>query len=93
MKVTSKKADYELAQGKQKQRLKDKISFEGASKMINSAIFGQIIILVVLIPVLTLTGVEGKMFKPMALTFGFAIIGAMILGLTWVPVAAALFLK
>ncbi|MGM0408531.1 MAG: CusA/CzcA family heavy metal efflux RND transporter, partial [Bacteroidota bacterium] len=93
LKVTSKKADYELAHGKQKQRLKDKISFEGASKMINSAIFGQIIILVVLIPVLTLTGVEGKMFKPMALTFGFAIIGAMILGLTWVPVAAALFLK
>jgi heavy metal efflux system protein len=93
LKVTSKKAEYELATGKQKKLLLNKISFEGASKMINSAIFGQIIILVVLIPVLTFTGVEGKMFSPMALTFSFAIIGAMILGLTWVPVAAAMFLK
>ncbi len=93
LRVTSKKAEYELSTGKQKKLLLNKISFEGASKMINSAIFGQIIILVVLIPVLTLTGVEGKMFRPMALTFSFAIIGAMILGLTWVPVAAAMFLK
>jgi len=93
LRVTRQKAEYELASGKQKTLLLNKISYEGASKMINSAIFGQIIILVVLIPVLTLTGVEGKMFRPMALTFSFAIIGAMILGLTWVPVAASLFLK
>jgi cobalt-zinc-cadmium resistance protein CzcA len=93
LRVTQQKADYELAEGKQRTLLLNKISFEGASKMINSAIFGQLIILVVLIPVLTLTGVEGKMFRPMALTFSFAILGAMILGLTWVPVAASLFLK
>jgi heavy metal efflux system protein len=71
----------------------DKISFEGASKMMKSAIFGQVIILIVFIPILSLSGVEGKMFHPMALSFSFAIIGAMVMGLTWLPVASALFLK
>ena len=59
----------------------------------NSAIFGQLIILIVFIPILSLSGVEGKMFKPMALTFSFALIGAMLLCFTYVPVAASLFLK
>ena len=59
----------------------------------NSAIFGQLIILIVFIPVLSLSGVEGKMFRPMALTFSFALIGAMILCFTYVPVMSALFLK
>src|SRR5690606_26474423 len=54
---------------------------------------GQLIILLVFIPILTLSGVEGKMFRPMALTFSFALIGAIILCFTYVPVAAALFLK
>ncbi len=76
-----------------KQALKDEITFTGASKMMNSAIFGQLIILIVFIPILSLSGVEGKMFKPMALTFSFALIGAMILCFTYVPVVAALFLK
>ncbi|MCG2460002.1 CusA/CzcA family heavy metal efflux RND transporter [Flavobacteriaceae bacterium F89] len=81
-------------EGKQaKQSLKDKIAFDGASKMMNSAIFGQLIILIVFIPILSLSGVEGKMFRPMALTFSFALIGAMILCFTYVPVAASLFLK
>lgn len=93
LQITARKSDYDLSHGKQRQLLIDKISYEGASKMINSAIFGQVIILVVLIPILTLSGVEGKMFRPMALSFSFAIIGAMILGLTWLPVAASLFLK
>lgn len=93
LQITARRSDYEISQGKQRQLIIDKISYEGASKMINSAIFGQIIILVVLIPILTLSGVEGKMFRPMALSFSFAIIGAMILGLTWLPVAASLFLK
>jgi len=93
IKITTNKSDYELAKGKQKQKLLDKITFHGASKMINSAIFGQIIILIVLIPILTLSGVEGKMFRPMALTFSFAILGAMVFGFTWLPVASALFLK
>lgn len=74
-------------------RMMDRISMTGATKMMKSAIFGQIIILIVFIPILSLTGVEGKMFKPMALSFSFAIMGAMILGLTWVPVASSLFLK
>jgi cobalt-zinc-cadmium resistance protein CzcA len=69
------------------------ISFGGSSKMMNSAIFGQIIILIVFIPILSLSGVEGKMFRPMAIAFSFAIIGAMIFGLTWLPVAASIFLK
>ena len=75
------------------QPFKDTITFNGASKMMNSAIFGQLIILIVFIPILSLSGVEGKMFKPMALTFSFALIGAMIFCFTYVPVAAALFLK
>ena len=75
------------------QSIKDNITFKGASKMMNSAIFGQLIILIVFIPILSLSGVEGKMFKPMALTFSFALMGAMILCFTYVPVAASLFLK
>ena len=77
----------------EKQSLMDRITYEGASKMMNSAIFGQVIILIVFIPVLSLSGVEGKMFRPMALSFSFALIGAMFFGLTWLPVASALFLR
>jgi cobalt-zinc-cadmium resistance protein CzcA len=72
---------------------KDKLTLKGASKMMNSAFFGQLIILIVFIPILALQGVEGKMFKPMALTFMFAMIGVMILCLTYVPMMSALFLK
>ncbi len=93
LRISKVSEEYNKADKEGKQELKDKISFEGASKMINSAIFGQIIILIVLIPILVLSGVEGKMFRPMALSFSFAIIGAMIFGLTWLPVAAAMFLK
>jgi len=75
------------------QKYKDRITFEGASKMMKSAIFGQLIILIVFIPILSLSGVEGKMFKPMALTFSFALIGAMIFCFTYVPVVASLFLR
>lgn len=77
----------------ERQLLMDKITFDGASRMMNSAIFGQLIILVVFIPILSLTNVEGKMFRPMALTFSFALIGAMIFCFTYVPVAASVFLK
>ncbi|MCM4168209.1 Multidrug resistance protein MdtC [Arenibacter antarcticus] len=77
----------------QRQELKNKITFQGASKMMNSAIFGQLIILIVFIPILSLSGVEGKMFKPMALTFSFALLGAMLLCFTYVPVAASLWIK
>ncbi len=71
----------------------DAITQKSASKMMNSAIFGQLIILIVFIPILSLSGVEGKMFKPMALTFSFALVGAMIFCLTYVPVISSLFLK
>ncbi len=89
------RADSQLAglSKDQKQEKKDEISFTGASKMMHSAIFGQIIIIIVFIPILSLTGVEGKMFRPMAEVFSFALVGAMILGLTYVPVVSALFLK
>lgn len=72
---------------------RDALSVEGASKMMKSAVFGQIIIIIVLIPILTLSGVEGKMFRPMALTFSFALLGAMVFGFTFVPAISALFIK
>ncbi|MCM4157457.1 CusA/CzcA family heavy metal efflux RND transporter, partial [Gramella sp. AN32] len=63
-----------------------------AGKMMNSAAFGQIIILIVYLPILALTGVAGKMFHPMAQTVMFAILGALILSLTYVPMMSALVL-
>ena len=71
----------------------DQITFKSSNKMMNSAIFGQLIILIVFIPILSLQGVEGKMFTPMALAFSFALIGAMILCFTYVPVIASMVLK
>lgn len=64
-----------------------------ASKMMNSAVFGQIIILIVYLPIFTLQGIEGKMFKPMAQTVAFALFGAFILSLTYIPMMSALFLS
>ena len=55
-----------------------------SSRIMNSAVFGQIIILIVYLPILSLSGIEGKMFKPMAQTVSFAILGAFILSLTYV---------
>ncbi len=72
---------------------RDEVASEASGKMMNSAFFGQLIILIVFLPILALEGVEGKMFQPMALTFGFAIIGAMLLCLTYVPMIAATFLN
>lgn len=64
-----------------------------SGRMMQTAIFGQVIILIVYIPILALVGIEGKMFKPMAMTVSFAIIGAIILSLTYVPMATSLFLN
>lgn len=91
--ITQKNAHFTGLNKWEKQSLKDDITVSGASKMMNSAVFGQLIILIVFIPILSLSGVEGKMFKPMALTFSFALIGAMLLCFTYVPVMASLFLK
>lgn len=71
----------------------DKITFQSATKMMNSAVFGQLIIIIVFIPILSLANVEGKMFRPMALVFCFALIGAMLLCFTYIPVMASLFIK
>jgi len=71
----------------------DEEVFLSASKIRSSAAFGEIIILIVYIPILTLAGVEGKMFTPMAKTVGFAILGALILSLTYIPMMSALFLS
>lgn len=71
----------------------DKEVHKSASRMMTSAAFGQIIILIVYLPILALVGVEGKMFKPMAQTVMFAIVGAFLLSLTYVPMMSALFLS
>ena len=72
---------------------RNEITAKASKKMMNSAFFGQLIIMIVFIPILALEGVEGKMFRPMALTFIFAMIGAMILCLTYVPMISALFIR
>lgn len=64
-----------------------------ASRIRQSAAFGEIMIMIVYIPLMTLVGIEGKMFRPMALTVFFAILGAFILSLTYVPMASSLFLS
>ena len=66
---------------------------KGASKVVKSSTFAVLIILIVFFPILTLTGIEGKYFTPMAQTLVFCIIGALLLSLTYVPMMAALFLK
>lgn len=71
----------------------DEEVYYSASRIRNSAAFGEIIIMMVYLPLLTLGGIEGKMFRPMALTIFFAILGAFILSLTYVPAASALFLS
>ena len=72
---------------------RDKVASNASKKMMNAAFFGQLIILIVFLPILALQGIEGKMFKPMALTFIFAMIGAMVLCLTYVPMMSALILR
>lgn len=71
----------------------DEEVFKSASKIRNSAAFGEIIILIVYLPILALVGTEGKMFGPMAQTVSFAILGAFLLSLTYVPMMSALVLS
>ncbi len=86
--IVSKKYTHRLSQKEM-----DKEVYNAASKIRNSAAFGEIIILIVYLPILALVGIEGKMFRPMAQTVSFAIIGAFILSLTYVPMMSALFLN
>lgn len=67
--------------------------YQASSRIRTSAAFGEIIILIVYLPILTLTGIEGKMFGPMAQTVSFAILGAFVLSLTYVPMMSALCLS
>ena len=67
--------------------------YQASIKIRSSAAFGEIIILIVYLPILALVGIEGKMFGPMAQTVAFAILGAFILSLTYVPMMSALFLS
>ncbi len=67
--------------------------YASASRTRTAAAFGEVIILIVYLPILFLTGIEGKMFQPMAQTVGFAILGALLLSMTYVPMMSALFLN
>lgn len=71
----------------------DEITYTASTRRANSVFFGLLIILIIFFPILALTGIEGKMFKPMALTTSFALIGGLILSLTYVPAVSALLLK
>ncbi|MFZ4548110.1 MAG: CusA/CzcA family heavy metal efflux RND transporter, partial [Bacteroidales bacterium] len=75
------------------QQQMDESVFASAKRMMSSATFGQIIILIVYLPIMALVGIEGKMFRPMAQVVAFALLGAAILSLTYVPMASALFLS
>ncbi|MFZ1262694.1 MAG: CusA/CzcA family heavy metal efflux RND transporter, partial [Chitinophagaceae bacterium] len=83
----------EKLKGKLNQQQMDNAVGGSARRMMSSAAFGQIIILIVYLPILSLQGVEGKMFRPMAETVAFAILGALLLSLTYIPMMSALFLS
>ncbi len=86
-------ASQVLKKKKLSSKERDNIALSASKKMMNAAFFGQLIILIVFLPILALQGIEGKMFKPMALTFIFAMMGAMVLCLTYVPMMSALILR
>jgi cobalt-zinc-cadmium resistance protein CzcA len=67
----------------------NRLTGKAAGSMMHSAFFGQIIILMVFTPILFLSGVSGKMFQPMAFTFAYALLGAILLCLTYVPMMTA----
>ncbi|MCC6818861.1 MAG: efflux RND transporter permease subunit, partial [Bacteroidia bacterium] len=75
-----------------KNQMNDEVH-KSSSKMMNSAVFGQMIILIVYLPIFSLQGIEGKMFKPMAQTVSFALIGAFLLSLTYIPMMSSTFLS
>lgn len=70
----------------------DEEVYRATSSIRSSAMFGEVIILMVYIPILTLVGIEGKMFRPMAQTVSFAIVGALVISLTYIPMMSALCL-
>lgn len=76
-----------------RQKSKSETILNASTQMVQSSIFGQIIIMIVYLPLLALSGIEGKMFKPMALTVIFAMVGSIILSVTYVPVMSDLLLR
>lgn len=92
-KITAQREQILAQDAEGRQQAIDEITYASANKMMRSAVFGQLIIMIVFIPILSLSDVEGKMFRPMAMTFCFALLGAMILCFTYVPMISALFLK
>ena len=92
-KVNTQRAKLWALPKNERQGFMDLVTHQGATKMMNSAVFGQLIIIIVFIPILSLVNIEGKMFRPMALVFCFALIGAMALCFTYIPVMASLFMK
>ncbi len=83
---------YHVGQTLTRQEM-DSVVARSASSIYRTAAFGVLIIIVVFIPIMTLTGIEGKMFRPMAQTVSFAVLGALLLSLTYVPMMSALVLK
>jgi len=75
------------------QQQMDEGVYKSASGIMRSSVFGVIIILIVYLPLLALVGIEGKMFRPMAQTVAFALVGALLLSLTYVPMMSTLFLS
>lgn len=92
-KISSQSEKLKQLTRAEKRNAINNITFFGASKMMKSAVFGQLIIIIVFIPILSLVNVEGKMFRPMALVFSFALTGAMLLCFTYLPVISSLFIK
>ena len=90
--ITMSKHHHQGVTRLSQQQMDDNV-FESAKSMMSSATFGQIIILIVYIPIMALIGIEGKMFRPMAQVVAFALVGAALLSLTYVPMASALFLS
>jgi len=91
--ITGRSINNNFPNGKLTQVQMDEEVYVSATKIRSSAAFGEIIIMIVYLPILALVGIEGKMFSPMAQTVAFAILGALILSLTYVPMASALFLS
>lgn len=88
LRLTTKYTGRQLSQ----EKMDDQVN-HAATQIRSSAAFGEIIILIVYLPILALVGIEGKMFGPMAKTVSFAILGALILSMTYVPMMSALFLN
>lgn len=87
--IVKEQSQFNGLSGRDRQSKIDEIVAFGTHKMMHSAVFGQLIILIVFIPIFSLSGVEGKMFIPMAQVFSFALIGAIILCFTYVPVVSS----